>query len=87
MPAEIAPQTEASTQIIRIVRYAIGTTLALTILLLIIDVLALAGSPRPTERFLSEPLLVVIVLAIAGEAALAIVGVICLSLWGKPRPQ
>jgi hypothetical protein len=77
---DIASRSETITQIMRLIRFAVLTTLGLMFVLLAVDILS-GGAKTPDWRFLSERVLVTLVLAIAGEVVIGIMAVTCLTLW------
>jgi hypothetical protein len=90
MPNESDTHSEVVTKTYRVFRYAVGVTLALTIVLLIIDlglVLLLTGRGANVNVYLSQNVLMTIILAIAGEAVVATVALVCLARWGRQQPQ
>jgi hypothetical protein len=80
MEADIASPSETTTQIITLVRFAVLATLALAVLLLVVDVLG-GGARTPEWRFLSERVLMTIICGIAAVVVAAIAAVTCLALW------
>jgi hypothetical protein len=79
MPSEIASRPETTTQIIRLVRFAILCTLALAAVLLFADLLA--GAHRSDLRFLTENVVMSLVFAIAAEVIVAIAAATWVALW------
>jgi hypothetical protein len=75
-----ASRSDTIAKIVKLIRFAILATLGFAFLLLVVDVLS-GGARTPDWRFLSERVLITLVLAIAGEVAAGIVAVTCISLW------
>jgi hypothetical protein len=86
MPNGSDSHSEVVTKTYRVFRYAVGVTLALTIVLLIIDVLSHMGGGPNVNVYLSQSVLITIILAIAGEAVVATVALVCLARWGRQQP-
>ena len=79
MPSEIASRPETTTQIIRLVRFAVLCTLALAAVLLFADLLA--GARGSDLRSLSQNVVISLAFATAAEVIVAIAATTCLSLW------
>jgi hypothetical protein len=79
MPPEIASRAETTIQIIKLVRFAIVISFGFAVTLLVIDVLS-GGARAPEWRFLSEKVLMTLVLGIAGEVVVTIAAVAYLAL-------
>ena len=82
MQPDSASRSEATAQIIKLVRFAVLATLGLALALLVIDVLS-GGARTPDWRFLSERVLMTLVLGVVGEVVAAIIAVTCLALWSN----
>jgi hypothetical protein len=72
------PSDETTKQIIGLTRFAVLCSLALVAILLFADLLGRAWN---SPRFLTEPVLITFICAIAAEVAAAIVAATCLALW------
>ena len=77
MSSDVDPRFEARTQIVKLARFAIISTLAFVVVLIFSEFL---GSYRPFH-FLSENILLTIIYALAAEAVAAIAALTFLSLW------
>jgi hypothetical protein len=85
MPPEIASRTETTIHIVKLIRFAIVISLGFAAVLLVIDVLS-GGARAPEWRYLSEKVLITLVLGIAGEIVVAIAALTYLELRnGKPQ--
>jgi hypothetical protein len=73
-------RSDTIVQIVKFIRFSILATLGLAFFLLVVDVLS-GGARTPDWRFLSERVLIALVLAMASEVAVGIAAVTCIALW------
>ena len=78
MSSDVDPRSEARTQIVKLARLAILSTLTFAAVLILSEFL---GSYRPLH-FISENILLTLIYALAAETVAAIAALTFLTLWG-----